>query len=153
MLEATSDITISASQIYKVALGLFTAASSTWALCNQPPAIIKKHVNFPEVRRLSVVLITVFIALIVGGFGHPQEQLLEWIAITATVTGTTLFFIVLHQSKKFKPSAIPVWILLLFFLYTCAISCGVTSASVYVLLKSSGRPASDSQGSVTREVK
>lgn len=93
-----SDVTSNAGQIYKVALGLVTASTSTWALCNKPPAIIKKHVNFPEVRRLSIVLIAVYIALIIGGFGHPQELLLAWLAITTT--GITLFFAVLHQSRK-----------------------------------------------------
>jgi hypothetical protein len=153
MLEIASEVTSNAVQIYKVALGLVTASTSTWALCNKPPAIIARHVNFPEIRRLSIVLIAVYMALIIGGFGRPQEQLLAWIAISTTFLGVVLFFVVLNLSKKRKPSAVPVWVMLLFFIYTCSISCGVTSASVYALLRSGGGTSSDGQISATGKVK
>jgi hypothetical protein len=148
VLTAASDVTSTSTQIYKVLLSLFTSAGSIWALCNKVPVVIGKQANFPEVRQLSIVLTVVFIALIVGGFGPPQEQLLEGIAILATTIGTSLFFIVLQHSRKYKPATIPIWMMLMFFLYTCAISCGVTSASVYVLLKSTDQAAISIRGQV-----
>ena len=121
MLTAASDVTSTSTQIYKVLLSLFTSAGSIWALCNKVPVVIGKQANFPEVRQLSIVLTVVFIALIVGGLGQPQEQLLEGIAITATAAGTTLFFVVLQHSRKYKPATMPIWMMLLFFLYTLRI--------------------------------
>jgi hypothetical protein len=141
-LLAANDATISPDQVYKALAGLVCAASSTWALCNRPPASVKKHANFPEVRQLAIVLISVFIALIVGALGQPQEQLLAWMAIVATAFGATLFFVVLQQSQRFKRTPLPVWMLFLFFLYTCSISFGATSASLYFLLKGADKSAS-----------
>ena len=139
-MAAADDVVLNATQIYKVGLGFVTAATSTYFLCNLPPQIIKRHVNFPEVKRLSFVLIAIFAMLIVGGFGHPGQTELGWIAVAATVIGVGLFFSVLHHAKRFKPAAVPLWIMFLFFLYTCSISCGLTSASVCVLLRSSSTP-------------
>jgi hypothetical protein len=97
-----------------------------------PPPVIASEPFFDQVRRIAMLVISVFLILSWGVFGNTGSlRALSLIAIILTTLGIVVFFVVVGMVERIRKiqhphSAIPL--LVGFFFYSTTISIGLTSA-------------------------
>jgi hypothetical protein len=116
-----------------------------------PPPVISAEPFFDQVRRITMLVISVFLILSWGILGNTASlRALLSIAVTLTLFGILIFFIVVsmvHRVGKTDRNHSPLPLLVGFFLYSTTISIGLTSAVEFlavVLLNPSNASAGQS---------
>jgi hypothetical protein len=125
------------AKIAGFAISWATSIYFLWA--RNPPPLLSTDAFFPQVRAISIVMISIFLALSWGYLANEDGlQTLAVVAATVTVVGVVIFFLAADLIRRILRAAQAPddrWLtglLLAFLLYTSCISCGLTSAGVFL---------------------
>lgn len=114
------------------------ATSIFYLWVTNPPKLICEHHAFRQVRTISIVSISIFLSLIWGTLGNSNG--LPWLvgmAMALTAVGIVVFFRAADAISRLLNSGAktaPIKLLVAFLLYTFAISSGLTSAGVFLVV-------------------
>jgi len=115
------------------------ATSIYFLWVRKPPKVLSEIPFFEQTQKISIVATSVFLMLTWGALGTSRSlPALIILAITLTVSGIIAFFMTVGLTMKKEGSAAavvtasPTILLICFLFYTAFISCGLTSAGVFL---------------------
>jgi hypothetical protein len=107
-----------------------------WA--KNPPKLLVDHHAFKQVRAISIISISIFLMLAFGYLGNSNGlPLLAKLAATLAITGIIIFFVVaaaISRLERNRSTSVSIFLLIGFLIYTFAISAGLTSAGVFLVV-------------------
>jgi hypothetical protein len=112
------------------------AASIYFLWVRQQPKNISDLPFFAQTQRISIVVTSVFLMLTWGALGTGRSlAVLITLAICLTGFGIAVYFVTAYLTmgtQEDPPVARAILLLFSFFLYTSSVSCGLTSAGVFI---------------------
>lgn len=128
------------------------AASIYFLWVRKPPKVLSDIPFFEQTQRLSIIITSIFLILTWGALGTSRSlSVLITLAIALTVVGIIAYFVTIawtikkQQAGAAVVTASPLLMLVVFLIYTSFISCGLTSAGVFLAVLLTN-PANSSLG-------
>jgi hypothetical protein len=115
------------------------ATSIYFLWVRKPPKVLSDLSFFEQTQKVSIIVTSVFLMLTWGALGTSRSlPILITLAITLTIAGIIAFFVTVGWTMKKERAAAavvtvsPLTLLICFLIYTAFISCGLTSAGVFL---------------------